>query len=92
MGDVEGRQGADDPFQVLQQHVSGGSQTITTGTAWRNDYGVGMTGAIGFNLSARSGYTNRVSLKFDNVQWKTRLCGTNDVPGKAARMVVRSAG
>ena len=53
--------------------------------------GVAMSGAIGVNLSAHTGYSTTAELRFAFSQTRS-LCGTNALPGGAARRLVAGVG
>ena len=56
-------------------------------TAYENAVGASLSPVIGINLSARTGYSTKASLRFE---WKRagKLCGTNASPGKNPKRLV----
>lgn len=68
-------------------HEAGSSFELTTSTAitWSN--GASLKGVIGIDLSARSGFTTKVTTLY-KFSKKGRMCGTHDFPGANPRRLV----
>jgi hypothetical protein len=76
-----------DPPDKCSHHYSPGTGlTRNTGTAGTFKAGVNLTKEIGINLSAQSGYTKNVSIKwmFTSNGPGGYICGTNGYPSSAA--------
>lgn len=67
---------------------SGGSKTSSNATTWSN--GAKLGGAIGIDLSSRTGFTTKAKQEW---VFKTpgRLCGTHDSPAGSPRRLVMKA-
>ncbi|WP_182378701.1 hypothetical protein [Nocardioides sp. WS12] len=72
-------------YCVFQETGSGATKATSTAVTWTN--GVALSGAIGIDVSARTGYTTdaKVSFKFKTQGW---LCGTGGDPGGTPRTLV----
>lgn len=67
-------------------YVKGGSTTKDSGTAITFTNGVKLGSVIGIDLSTKTGFNANTKIKFNWIN-AGRLCGTNDYPPQAARVV-----
>lgn len=75
------------------KYDKGTTFTANKARAWTNSWGVPLSGAIGINLSAQTGYSNEAKISITADQWAVKICGEGGrYPYDAKRVVVRSAG
>lgn len=73
-------------------HSKGSATTIESSTAYKFGTGVGISGDIGINLTAQTGFTTDTTLTY-SFYANGHLCGTNDYPtqgGSPVRIVAKS--
>lgn len=68
-------------------NVANSNFTKASTTAYESSVGVGTSGKLGINVSARTGYSQTAKLKFSFAN-AAKLCGTHDYPGGSPKRLV----